>query len=314
MPNALPDAAVERFHKDFLACVPDSQARIGLCVSGGPDSIALLLLARAALEKVVAATVDHRLRAEGAEEAAFVASLCADLGVHHSILTLGPPDRGNVSDWARRERYGALFAWGEAQGVETLVTAHHADDQLETMIMRLNRGSGVGGLAGIRSKRDGIARPLLRWRKAELEALVAGAGVTPVDDPSNHDDRFDRARLRKALADADWLDPIAASRSAAALAEADAALDWTATAYLGRRSATKDGIVSLDPRALPPELLRRIVLRCLLEISPDATPRGEEIDRLLAALGEDRTVTLSGVKCSGGAFWLFSAAPPRRKN
>jgi tRNA(Ile)-lysidine synthase len=313
MPNALPDAAVERFHKDFLACVP-GEARIGLCVSGGPDSIALLLLAHAALENIVAATVDHGLRAEGTEEAAFVAGLCGDLGIEHTILTLGAPDRGNVSDWARRARYAALFAWGEAQGAQTLVTAHHADDQLETMIMRLNRGSGVGGLSGIRSRRHGIARPLLGWRKAELEALVAAAGISPVDDPTNRDDRFDRARLRKMLAGADWLDPVAASKSAAALAEADAALDWTATAYLGRRSATKDGIVSLDPRALPAELLRRIVLRCLQQINPDAAPRGEEMDRLLAALREDRTVTLSGVKCSGGAFWLFSEAPPRRKN
>jgi tRNA(Ile)-lysidine synthase len=314
MPSAPPEAAAKRFLTDFCASGGRVDDPVGVAVSGGADSLALLLLAYAALPKVEAATVDHGLRDSGAEEARRVASICETLGIPHVTLKLGSPAKGNVSAWARRERYGALAEWMGERGLTQLMTAHHADDQLETMIMRLNRGAGVAGLAGVRAKRDGIIRPLLSWRKAELEALATDSGLTPVDDPSNRDDRFDRARLRKELAGADWLDPVAASHSAAALADAEAALIWATEAYENRRCAEKDGIVSFDPRNLPRELLRRITLACLSKINPVAAPRGEELDRLLSGLASGRAATLAGVKCVGGDFWLFSAAPPRREN
>lgn len=315
MPSALLKGDIERFREDFAAVARGRRARrVGLCVSGGPDSLALLLLAHAALDDVEAATVDHGLRDASAAEARHVGALCAELGVPHAILTLDAPEPGNISAWARKERYAALLAWAQERNIDVLLTAHHADDQLETMIMRLNRGSGVAGLAGIRAQNDGLLRPLLGWRKAELEAVVAACGVEAADDPSNRDDRFDRARLRKALADADWLDPIAASRSAAALADAEFALNWAADAYSGRRLAEQDGVVSFDPRALPRELLRRILLICLRMIEPDAAPRGDELDRLIAGLASGKTATLAGVKCMGGDFWLFAKAPARSKN
>jgi tRNA(Ile)-lysidine synthase len=311
-----PEGAQTRFINDVKVWTGNRiDCRFGLCVSGGPDSIALLLLAQGAGLICEAATVNHGLRDTAGDEADQVALLCRTLGVRHAILTLDTPVNGNESAWARRERYAALAAWAEDRDLEFLLTAHHADDQLETMIMRLNRGSGVAGLAGVRGQNDGLARPLLQWRKAELVELVVAAGVTPVDDPSNHNDRYDRARLRKALAGADWLDPIAASRSAAALAEADFALNWAAEAYTARRVAVQNGVLSFDPRGLPRELLRRIVLRCLKMVEPEAPiPRGESLDRLLVALGEDRIGTLGGVKCTGGVFWLFTKAPPRREN
>ncbi len=312
MPSAPPDGAVTRFRSDYLHNGGRVDGTIGVAVSGGADSLALLLLAKAAFPRIEAATVDHGLRESGADEARFVAEICTQLAVPHAILAVGPVERGNVSAWARRARYGALADWAGARGIAQLMTAHHADDQLETMIMRLNRGAGVAGLAGVRAQRDGINRPLLSWRKAELEMIVKGCGLTAVDDPTNRDDRFDRARLRKELAKADWLDPVSASHSAAALAEAEAALAWTALAYENRRCAQKDGVVSFDPKALPRELLRRITLACLVKINPNAAPRGEELDRLLAGLADSRTATLGGVKCIGGVFWLFSAAPAHR--
>jgi tRNA(Ile)-lysidine synthase len=315
VPSAPPDADVRRFRGDLEAVARGHKhARVGLCVSGGPDSLALLLLAHAALDDVAAATVDHGLREAAAVEAYHVGALCAALNVPHTVLTLETPEPGNISAWARRERYAALLAWAQSQEIDVLLTAHHADDQLETMIMRLNRGSGVAGLAGIRAQNDGLLRPLLGWRKAELESVVAACGVEAVDDPSNRDDRFDRARLRKELALADWLDPVAASHSAAALAEAEFALDWAAKAYSGRRVAEQNGVISFDPRALPRELLRRIVLICLRRVEPGAAPRGDEMDRLIAGLSDGRTATLAGVKCISGDFWLFTKAPPRRKN
>jgi tRNA(Ile)-lysidine synthase len=314
MQSVPPDAAVARYADDLSSLIGPQPARLGLAVSGGPDSLALLLLSHAAGHDCMAATIDHGLRPESAAEAEFVAEICAELGIPHTILKLGPPDRGNVSDWARNARYAALADWTEVEGLDFLLTAHHADDQLETMIMRLNRGAGVAGLAGIRSRRGQIVRPLLGWRKIELEDLISACGIEPRDDPTNRDDRFDRARLRKMLAQADWLDPQAAAHSAAALAEAETALDWAAQAYAGRRVAEKDGVVSLDARALPQELLRRIVLICLRMIAPEAAPRGDELDRLLTGLADGRTATLAGVKCMGGAFWLFTLAPARLKN
>jgi tRNA(Ile)-lysidine synthase len=284
---------------------------LGLCISGGPDSLALLILAQAAFPGVEAATVDHGLRKAGADEARFVATLCKQMGVPHATLVLGKPDKGNLSAWARRERYGALMHWADHRNCDFLFTAHHADDQLETMIMRLNRGSGIAGLAGIRARNGRIVRPLLDWRKTELEEVVLSCGIEPVDDPSNSDDRFDRARLRKELASASWLDPVAAAKSAANLAEAEAALDWTTTAYFNRRTAEQNGVLSFDPTGLPHELLRRITLLCLRTIEPGAVPRGEDLDRLLIGLSQGRTATLAGAKCSGGTFWLFSKAPSR---
>ena len=229
MQSVPPDQEVVRFWNDFYAIFrsDESQRPVGICVSGGADSLALLLLAKAALPHVIAATVDHGLRPEAADEARFVAGLCAERQIEHAILTIDSAPVGNVSDWARTQRYQALQQWGLEKGVSCLMTAHHADDQLETMVMRLNRSSGVGGLAAIRARNGNIVRPLLGWRKSTLEEIVRSCGIQPVDDPSNRDDRYDRARIRKSIAGTELLDPIAASRSAAMLAEADAALDWT---------------------------------------------------------------------------------------
>ena len=120
---------------------------------------------------------------------------------------------GNVSNEARKARYAALESWCDDRNIDWLMTAHHADDQLETMIMRLNRGSGVAGLSGIRARQGRIVRPLLRWRHDELVALLDDMGVEAVDDPTNHDDAYDRARLRKKMREIDMFDARAAAIS-----------------------------------------------------------------------------------------------------
>jgi tRNA(Ile)-lysidine synthase len=289
-PAAPNSPAVERFRED-VAALTGTDAGLGFAVSGGPDSVAMLLLAHAAFPgRVEAATCDHCLRPESADEARFVAGLCAERGIPHATLTLDLPATGNVSSNARTARYAALETWRITRGLDHILTGHHADDQLETVIMRLNRGAGVGGLAGIRAVNGHVVRPLLGWRRAELAAIVAHAGITPIDDPSNRDDRYDRARLRKALAEADWLDPLAVSRSAAACAEADDALN------------------GMDSR----EITRRRVLAELRLIEPSLTPRGEQLDALIEALYAGHTTTLGKVLCTGGENWTFSAAPPRR--
>ncbi|MGB7655807.1 MAG: tRNA lysidine(34) synthetase TilS, partial [Novosphingobium sp.] len=184
---------------------------MGLAVSGGPDSLALLLLAQVALPgRIAVATVDHGLRAESAVEAALVAQLCAALDVPHLTLPV-KLEPGNLQSQARAARYAALGEWLVREDLAALATAHHADDQAETLLLRLGRASGVAGLAGVRARGlvpgTGLPllRPLLGFRRSELGDVVAAAGWQAVDDPSNRDDRFDRARIRKAIAGADWL-------------------------------------------------------------------------------------------------------------
>lgn len=226
-----PDAQLTtRFAADLARLWPEGAgggARLGLAVSGGPDSLALLLLAAAAMPgRVEAATVDHGLRPESADEAAMVARVCAELGVAHETLrvTLAP---GNLQDRARTARYAALGDWCARRDLAALATGHQRDDQAETLLMRLNRGSGLAGLAGVRARGSlpggdlPLLRPLLGWPRVRLAEIVLAASLDPALDPSNESDRFDRVRVRRALADTDWLDPNGLARSAALLAEAE---------------------------------------------------------------------------------------------
>ena len=143
-----------RFAATLDALVPDRTAPIGVAVSGGPDSLALLLLAHAARPgRIRAATVDHGLRAESAAEARFVAEICAHRGIPHAILPppAAPLAAGQAA--ARAFRYARLDRWCAHHRLSFLLTGHHANDQAETLLMRLARGSGVAGLSGIRAVR-----------------------------------------------------------------------------------------------------------------------------------------------------------------
>ncbi|HEX8226086.1 MAG TPA: tRNA lysidine(34) synthetase TilS [Allosphingosinicella sp.] len=312
---------VLRFRLD-LEALAGPVDELAVAVSGGPDSLALLLLAHAAFPAGTrAATVDHGLRAESGAEAAAVARLCAELGVAHAILPVRVERSGDgLQAAARAARYSALAGWMAAEGLGLLLTAHHADDQAETLLMRLNRGSGVAGLAGVRRSRPvpggggrlRLCRPLLGWRRGELEAIVAAAGIEPARDPSNGDEAYDRARLRRQMGEAPWLDAAALARSAALLAEAEAALEWTAARLFDARTEAGEGSVALRPNGLPSELVRRLVLRCLRLVAPAARPRGDQLAALVARLRAGGTGTLSGVKATGGDRWRFEPAPPRR--
>lgn len=293
--------------------VEAGDAPIGIAVSGGPDSLALLLLAHAAWgQRVIAATVDHGLRAESADEADYVARLCAGRGIAHSTLMPAEPITGSLQTEARRVRYALLDRWRADNGADFIMTAHHADDQAETVMMRLNRGAGVGGLAGIRAVNGTILRPLLGWRRAELERVVADAGITALHDPSNENPRFDRARIRRQLGEAPWIDRAALARSAAWLSEADQALDWTANDLVRTRLDREGQHVLFDPAGLPAELRRRLVLRAIAILAPEHAPSGPELDRLLAALLAGRQASTGPLLARGGRKWRFLHAPPRR--
>lgn len=319
-PSAIDAALSARFSAALSRVWPGAQTggELGIAVSGGPDSVALLLLAHAALPgRIAAATVDHGLRPESGAEAAFVGTLCAAIGVPHRALAV-QVDAGNLQSEARTARYAALAAWMEERGLAALATAHHADDQAETLLLRLNRGSGAAGLAGVRAVGRvpgtslALYRPLLEWRRAELAAIVADAGIVAVDDPSNRDPRFDRARIRKALADADWLDVAALARSAAHLADADAALEWAA-AREWQENVRAGALGSYVYRPGAPRAVALRVLAVLVEKLDGAAPRGSAVARVFDSLVARQPAAIGALVARAGPDgWTFSRAPVRR--
>lgn len=290
---------------------------MGLAVSGGPDSLALLLLAHSGLPgRIAVATVDHGLRAENAAEAALVAKLCAELGVPHATLpvTLDP---GNLQSQARAARYAALAEWMAREDLVALATAHHADDQAETLLLRLGRASGVAGLAGVRARGQVpgtgllLLRPLLGFRRSELGDVVIKAGWQSVDDPSNRDDRFDRARIRKAIAGANWVDVPALAASAAHLADADAALDWAAAREWQENVVKAPMGLIYRPQA-PRAVALRVITRIVTELDGDA-PRGGAVAKVFDMLLARQPASIANLVARAGPDgWSFMKAPVRR--
>jgi tRNA(Ile)-lysidine synthase len=316
---AVDEALLKRFAAELERLWPEGGrpgSRLGLAVSGGPDSLALLLLAEATLPgRFEVATVDHGLRPASAAECASVAEACSARGIPCAVLPVGVA-RGNLQAAAREARYAALTGWASSRGLGAVATAHHADDQAETLLMRLNRGSGVAGLAGVRERswlahsEIALVRPLLSFRRAELAELVAASGLAPVQDPSNADDRFDRARMRKAIAGSAWLDPLALAAAAANLAAADEALEWAAGREWNERvvgSGDQIGYRRLAPRAVA----MRVIARIIADFGGRA--RGQDLARLLARLEAGEGGNLGGVLARAeGGEWVFEAEPPRR--
>ena len=309
-----PDAQVVRFTSAVQKLAGDD-ARVLLAVSGGPDSLAMLLLAHAAMPKrISAATVDHRLRLEAADEAEFVSVLCEELNIPHVTVRPSAPIRGNLQSEARAVRYALLQAHADTTACDWIATAHHADDQLETVLMRIARGSGIDGVAAVRARQGRIIRPMLAFAKTELENICEQSGVAPISDPSNSDDNFDRVVMRKWLTSHQHpFDAHRAVRTAAAFADASEALEWMTDSMFETRVSCKDGVLIFDATALPQELKRRLLLRILDQIQPGYVPRGEATDRALDTLNAAGRQMLGNVLCEGGAMWRFRSAPQRQQ-
>lgn len=304
---------------------------LALAVSGGPDSMAMLMLAAAAFPgQTIAATVDHGLRVAAADEAALVAGWCREVGIAHATLvsdqTIGATA---IQQDARAVRYDLLERWAAERKATLLATAHHADDQAETFLMRAARGSGVAGLSGIRERRDDVGpvpviRPLLAWRHAELRSLAETAALPFVDDPSNADDRFERTRVRRTLADIAWLDAAQLARAARHVGEANDALaaieTWVWRSRLRERERSEIQAIQhrIDLADLPRELRRRIARTAIRDIRmvdgllPDFD-MATNIEPLLDSVEAGRAATQAGVLVSrAGDLWHFRAAPPHR--
>jgi tRNA(Ile)-lysidine synthase len=277
-----------------LAAAPPGE--IGVAVSGGGDSVALLLLVLKAGRAAAAVTVDHGLREGSAAEAAAVAALCAGRGIPHATLRwTGWDGRGNLQDQARQARRALIADWARGRGIGAVALGHTLDDQAETFLMRLARGSGVDGLSGMApvAEADGIRwlRPLLGLRRAALRAWLDDEGVGWTEDPSNLDRRFERVRARAALPVLAGLGlgPERLAATAARLALAREALERgaaeVAAACLARGPA---GDLTLDPgplAAAPEELRLRLLAGALCWVSGARyRPRLVRLEAALAAI------------------------------
>lgn len=276
------------------------EPHLAVAVSGGGDSMALLLLARRWAQdrggRVTALTVDHALRPESGAEAAQVGQWAKDLGVAHHILTWeGPKPGSDIQAEARAARYGLMEAWCKSNGVVHLLLAHHLEDQAETFLLRLARGSGVDGLAAMSPlvERDGLKlmRPLLGAPKASLLALLDERGQAWIDDPSNADDRYARVRMRKlseTLA-AEGLTPKRLASTADAMARVRESLELeTARALAAYVTFNPLGFCRLKREGLaeiPPEIALRLLRDVVMIVGGQSLPpRLDRLERILYAL------------------------------
>jgi tRNA(Ile)-lysidine synthase len=321
---------------------------IVLAVSGGPDSIALMWLAarwRRALvrgPRLIAVTVDHGLRAEAAREARDVKRLARRLELPHRTLRwAGAKPKTGLPAAARRARYRLLAQAARSQGATHILTAHTRDDQAETLLMRMLRGSGIAGLGAMarQTERDGVvlARPFLNVSKSQLVATLLKAKLGFADDPSNRDTSFTRPRLRglmPALA-AEGGDSRSLARLASRLARANAAVEVLvdgAERYLALKSnaAPHPGLdaKSFEAKsfaAMPEEIRLRLLLRAINRFGHEGPAELGKVEALLFAL--DRSVAERTAKrrtrlkqtLAGALVSLIDGrirvepAPPRRR-
>ncbi len=298
----------QRFADEMGALLgPDFPTSLALAVSGGGDSMAMLHLAAGwarvygiALRVV---TVDHGLRDGSAAEAAMVADEAGALGLDHTTLSWSGWDgQGNLQDAARQARLNLIAGWIGPQG--HVLMAHTQDDQAETVLMRLIRGSGVDGLSGMAALRKTagmtVVRPLLAVQRAALRHYCTVLKIPFVDDPSNADDRFDRVRIRRLIGQ-EGLDAATLAKTAAQMARAKEVLD------LRVRQVTQDaqkihyadaGYVAFD-RDLIAEIERETALRvfanALSEVGQNPyRPRLSALEDAVDQVTSGGTTTLHG--------------------
>jgi tRNA(Ile)-lysidine synthase len=331
--------AVSAAEAETLFSDMESSAGMMLAVSGGPDSTALLWLAALwhktlkKKPKLFAATVDHGLRKEAKREAAGVAKLAKKLRIPHTTLRWkGAKPKTGIQQSARQARYGLLVAAAKKAGATHILTAHTVDDQAETVLMRMARGSGIGGLGGMarRTRLDGLVlvRPLLEIPKARLVATCKAAKVPFAQDPSNSDPKFTRARLRPLMAPmaGEGLDARRLGILARRLRRADAALDVETDRVSAALPVAMpgEGAVTFPAKAfarLPVEIALRVLGRAVARRATEGVVELGKLEALLAALLPAalrpqkapfrRTLAGASISVSGNVISV-EAAPARR--
>ena len=312
-----------------------------LAVSGGPDSTALLLLAARWAKrlkrapKLVAVTIDHGLRAEAAREAALVKRLARRLGVTHRTLRWrGRKPQTGLQEAARVARYRLLAEAAASAGYAHILTAHTLDDQAETVLFRLSRGSGLMGLGGmphasplpVGADRMGfLLRPLLYIPKARLLATLHAAGIAYSDDPSNRDPRFTRTRLRALMPELarEGLSARGLSRFAARMRRADATIEFTVAAArdaLAPEPWSEHGPVKFDTArfaTLPAEVALRLLGRAVARTGSEGPVELAKLEALYAAMRQTASRlrrTLAGALVTLDSDWIVVERAPDRRS
>lgn len=269
-------------------------APVVVACSGGPDSLALLVLAAEAGLEPIAVHVDHGLREQSAQEADVVRDVAMGLGARFHGVRVHVPAGGNLEARARDARYAALELARAEHGATAVLVAHTADDQAETVLLNLLRGSGAPGLAGMPARRGHVVRPLLDVRRAETHSLCGARGLAPVVDPTNADAAHRRNWIRlvvlPALGDGARRDlvPVLVRQAAVLRAESEL-LDQLADTLLAGAGAPEPSARALADAH--PALARRAVRRWL----GDPPPSLAEVERVLAvARHECRAAQLAG--------------------
>lgn len=309
----------DAFLREFIAkaCAPVSgrwqcsPGPVGVAVSGGSDSMALLHLMQdwAQNSGVIlhAATVDHGLRPEAANEAKQVAKICAGLGVGHETLRWTDWDgKGNLQDQARQARYGLMAGWAGRLGISAIALGHTMDDQAETFLLRLARGSGVDGLSGMAAfhKKNGVnwLRPVLGLGRQQLREYLRGRDIGWVEDASNQDTRFDRVKARNILK---LLTPLGIDTArlvstAAALQSARSALDCQTQEAARNLVAVQGGDLVFAPdgfMALHPDIGARLLSQALRWVSSAKyPPRRAALQDLQMKIQAAKSSTLQGCR------------------
>lgn len=344
-------AAFDDEHLDKLFAALSSARGVLLAVSGGPDSVALMRLVATWAQRdwaqrdwaqrdgahrppvaVFVATVDHGLRPESRAEAEQVGVWARDLGLPHAILPWrGDKPTTRLQERARAARYDLLLRHARAVGADHLVTAHHADDQAETILFRLLRGSGLAGLAGMQAatRLEEVVhlRPFLALRKAALVDFCQACGQAFLSDPSNENPRFARARLRRLapLLAEEGLDTENLLRLGRRAARADAALAESAARLRASLDACRDaGSIAADLRpcaGVPEEILLRLLEMEIADLCPGRPLRLGRLESLTTALaaalgsGAPLRATLAGTLLSldGEGRLTIRREGPRRR-
>lgn len=291
---------------EALPSLIGTAGKVGVAVSGGGDSIALMhLLARIGVPGLQVATVDHGLRPESAGEADQVAKAAAQLGLrHHTLVWTNWTGTGNLQDAARRARQRLLGDWARDQGLGTVALGHTQDDQAETVLMRLARGSGVDGLSGMAARRvdrDGMIwlRPMLDVPRLTLRDWLVSHDIKWIDDPSNDDPRFDRVKARRLLQMAGDLGITSAgvADTATRMSAARDVLSTQAVAAMDRLATVEAGAIRFDGAiwAVPDETRWRILSAALCQVAGNPyRPRLMALQQGEAAAQAGRAHTLHG--------------------
>jgi len=294
-----------------------------LAVSGGADSLAMMALISAWAKelgenapRLSVATVDHALRPEAAAEAAYVGQMARQFGLGHAVLRWDAekPSTG-LQEAARAARYALLEAHIRVIGADALVLAHHADDQAETVLMRLSAGSGLTGLGGMEQethRRDMVLlRPFLDVPGARLRATLEAANIRPMEDPSNQNSRYTRVRIRQAmpLLEAEGFDRVRLGRFARRMQRADIALNVVAeTVRLAVELPSEEGaLFAAGLWAEPDDIILRVLAKGLSAVNPAQTVDLFRLEELFNALKKARFEGGTIRRTLGGAVFSLTS-------